>query len=106
MTNKKEKLNNNQKRSNHWLFVAVFFLVVTVVSYIFQINQVATMGYEIKDKEKQISELLEEEKQLEIEIANLKSIYKLREEQRKLGMKKPAESTYIEIELDQEVAIK
>ena len=75
------------------------------VMYVFQVNQLATMGYEMKKKEKSIDDLLKNNKQLELESAQLKSIYNLEGHKESLNMEKPQEVSVLEVELEKPVAM-
>lgn len=80
-------------------------ICIAGVVYISQINRLATMGYEIKSKEKQILTLQEENERLEIEAANLKSAYRFESDILAEGLKKDLDPAVIEIEADSAVAL-
>jgi len=86
------------------VFVLLFFVFCAGVMYIFQINKMATMGYEIKKTEKQIEELEKQNEALQIRAAELKSMHNLESDKERMNMKKPDEVGYIEI--DEPVAMK
>lgn len=86
------------------VFVLLFFVFCAGVTYIFQINKMATMGYEIKKTEKQIEELEKQNEVLQIRAAELKSMHNLESDKERMNMKKPDEVGYIEI--DEPVAMK
>lgn len=54
--------------------VIVAFTLVVGIAYLMQINVTATKGYKIKDLEKQISELTEENKSLTLKHIELQSM--------------------------------
>ncbi len=64
----------------------------------------ATMGYEIKTKEKAIQDLQKQNELLKIEAAQLRSMNNLETEKDKIKMQKPDEVSYIEV--DNPVAMK
>jgi cell division protein FtsB len=89
---------------------AFVLILVTIicwagVMYVFQVNQLATMGYEMKKKESSIDDLLKNNKQLELEAAQLKSIYSLEDHKESLKMKKPQEVSVLEVEFEKPVAM-
>jgi len=70
---------------NLLVFILASLICLAGIVYVFQINKTATMGYEIKEKETKIKELQEKSKQLEIQAAQLRSIYisQIQEQQRR-----------------------
>lgn len=84
--------------------VLMFFVFCAGVMYIFQVNRLATMGYEIKKTEKTIEELKKQNESLKIEAAELKSMHNLESDKDRMKMRKPEEIGYIEI--DEPVAMK
>lgn len=68
------------------------------ISYIVQINRLATMGYEIKEREKEIKSLHRENETLKIQATELKSMHNLELEKEEMKLRKPQEVSYIEIE--------
>jgi len=102
----------NIKSKNCHLFGAKlafsFLLIITVFSslgYVFQINQLATMGQEINRKESSLDGLKEANKSLEIRIAQLKSSYQFEEERERLNLVNPVEVSFVEIEKNNKVAM-
>jgi len=77
-----------------WLIVAVFLAMAAV--YLFFINSAATKGYQIKQIEKETSELQKESEQLKIREAELKSLYNIEESSRELDMAEAVQISYIE----------
>lgn len=86
------------------VFVLMFFVFCAGVMYIFQVNRLATMGYEIKKTEKQIDELKKLNEALKIKAAELKSMHNLESDKERMKMIKPDEIGYIEI--DEPVAMR
>lgn len=78
--------------------VLLFFVFCAGIMYIFQINKMATMGYEIKKTEEQIEELKKQNEALRIRAAELKSMHKLESDKERMNMKKPDEIGYIEVD--------
>jgi cell division protein FtsL len=78
-----------------------FFLVVLVcalgVFYIFEVNNMATKGYEIDKLEKQLNDLQKNNDRLQIEAAELKSMYKIEEKTKDLNMIAPKDVSYMNL---------
>ena len=109
---RKNKTNEKNIAGGEKCFSRFAFAVILIgliccagVMYVFQVNKLATMGYEIKQKEKRVDELSKNNKQLELESAQLKSIYNLEENKDSLKMERPQEVGVIEIELENPVAM-
>jgi len=80
-------------------------MVISSGAYIFQINQLATMGQEINKKEDLLEKLKESNKSLEIKVAQLKSSYQFEEERERLSLINPDQVSFIEIEKNDSVAM-
>lgn len=78
-----------------------FFLVTLVcaagVFYIFEVNNLATKGYEIKNLENQLNKLRKENENLRIQEAELKSMYKIEEKTKDLNMIVPKDVSYLNL---------
>lgn len=78
-----------------------FFLVALVcalgVFYIFEVNNLATKGYEIDKLEKQLNDLKKENDRLQIEAAELKSMYNIEEKTKELNMIVPKDVSYMNL---------
>lgn len=79
-------------------FLLGFLMCVIGVAYIFQVNRVATMGYEIRKQENSIEELKQQNERLKIRAAELKSIYNIETDQAEMEMLKPSEVSYVEVQ--------
>ena len=79
------------------VFVLIGFIFCAGIMYIFQVNKLATMGYEIREKEKQIGELKKKNETLQIKAAELRSMQSLEADSGGVRMEKPTSVTYIEI---------
>lgn len=79
------------------VFILLGFISCAGVMYIFQINKLATMGYEIKEKERQIEDLRKKNETLQIRAAELRSMQNLEADKEQMKMKKPVNTTYIEV---------
>jgi len=61
-------------------FFAVFLICAMGFMYMSKINNVATKGYEIENYEKRLSELKKEKQKMMVELADLKSIQTIDDE--------------------------
>lgn len=88
-----------QKKVNKLTSVFLLVAIVSIagIMYIVQVNKLATMGCEIKDKEGTIEELEKRKESLKIRMARLRSMHNLEIEKERMQMKKPDEITYIEV---------
>jgi cell division protein FtsL len=76
-------------------FFLVSFVGVIVISYVLQMTSVSTKGYEIERYEKKLENLKKENQKLQIELADLNSIYNIEEASRKLSKVGPKDINYI-----------
>jgi cell division protein FtsL len=76
-------------------FVLVVLICALGVFYIFEVNNVATKGYDIKSLEKQVQELKDKNENLKIREAELKSMYNIEEKTKDLNMTAPADISYL-----------
>jgi len=77
-------------------FVIVIFSILVGIFYIYSINNSATKGSNILKIEKEISGLQKESEQLRIKEAELKSLYHIEDESKKLNMAETSNISYIE----------
>jgi len=75
--------------------VAVFAVFAGLL-YIYSINQSAVKGYQIRQIEKEISQIKGENESLRIREAELKSLYKIEQASKDLNMSKADSVTYLE----------
>lgn len=76
-------------------FFLAAFVCVVVISYILQMTSVSTKGYEIESYEKKLEDLKRENQKLQIELADLNSIYNIEETSSKLSKVSPKDINYI-----------
>lgn len=105
----KDFLTSSRRRrkfspSGLFLFL-VFWCGFFGLGYIFQVNKLAVMGYEMKDYEEQIKNLEEETEQLKIELASLQSIYLLEEKKEDLKMTNPQRVEYLEVNMSTKLVL-
>ena len=78
------------------LNLIIFSLIVVIgVSYLVQINGLATKGYKIKDLESRIAELNQEKADLELDALSLQSIGAVKDKVEGLGMVAIGETDYL-----------
>lgn len=76
-------------------FVAVIFIVFSGI-YLYFINTSATKGYEMRQIEKEITDLKKESEELRIREAELKSLYQIEESSKQLNMAEALQVSFIE----------
>lgn len=72
--------------------------------YIYEINALATKGYEIRELENKTSELTQESRQLKIRETELKSMYTIEKSMKDLNLVSSSNVSYVE--MDRPVAMK
>lgn len=105
---KKETTRVKKTIFSRSVFSALLIMLVFAsgILYVSQVNKIATMGYEIKQEERKLVELQKQKKQMELEAAQLKSIYNLEGDKELLDMHKPEDVQVIEVEFEKPVAMK
>lgn len=71
-------------------------VVVLGACYLYATNRVAVSGYAIRNAEKEIAVLKQDNNQLRIQEAELKSLYRIEEAGKRLNMFEPAHVSYID----------
>lgn len=91
----------NAGRAQINLISLVFSIVVCVcisgAFYLYQVNDVATKGYEIRDLENRIQALSKESRKMEINEVELRSMYNIEKTSQDLNLVNSNEVTYVEI---------
>ncbi len=87
------------------LFSLFLMVGVSSLAYLFQINQLATMGQEINDREELLEKLREQNKSLEIQVAQVKSGYHFENERERLNLVNPEQVSFVEIKRDDSMAM-
>lgn len=88
----------NKKFQNGFVKMKIAMIIIGLMScagYLFSINTGAVKGYEIRKVEKKITELQKENKQLQIEEAELNSFYNIKKEVKNLNMVEATEIVYV-----------
>lgn len=83
------------------LISLIFLLVVSIcacgASYLYQVNDIATKGYEVRELENKIQDLNKENKKMEIKEVELRSMYNIEKSAQDLNLVNSGEITYVEI---------
>ena len=95
---RKEALKTQSKLGRVTLnFILVTLICAAGVFYIFEVNNSATKGYEIRGLETKLNELRKENETLRIQAAELKSMYKIEEKTKDLNMVAPKDVSYLNL---------
>lgn len=78
------------------VMIAVVFAMFAGFFYIYSINQSAVKGYEIRQIEKKISQISNDNELLKIKEAEFRSFYKIEETSKNLNMLEVTDVTYID----------
>lgn len=76
--------------------ILVVVVAIFGISYLVQINSVATKGYQIEELENKITELKEEQADLELEALSLQSMGTVKEKVDELGLVAIGEADYLQ----------
>lgn len=71
------------------------FIACTAAFYLFQVNELANKGYEIRDLEKKIQTLEKDNKSMQIKEVELTSMYSIEKATENLGLVNSAEASYV-----------
>jgi hypothetical protein len=86
------------------LFLLAFLTIVAGRFYLYQVNDLATKGYEIRDIENRIAQLEKDGKNLQIKEVELRSMYNLEKATQDLNLVNAQNVSYLE--MDNSVAMK
>jgi hypothetical protein len=103
------KIETKKKGNAKIIFLSLSSVLVSVVFvfgafYLYQVNDLATKGYEIKDIENRIQSLEKESKKMQIREVELRSMYNIEKSTQDLNLVSPQSITYLE--MDSPVAMK
>lgn len=98
---KREKAGNFPSGKMEISFMALLIFVLGALLlggliYLFQVNDLATKGFEVKDVENRIDKLQEERKSLRLKETELKSMYNLEKEVKDLDLVNCSNVSYVE----------
>jgi len=78
-------------------FLMVLFIVFSSAFYLFQVNDLAVKGYDIRELENRIVELEKENKQMRIREMELRSMYVIEKSVKDFNLVSPVNVSYLEI---------
>lgn len=79
-------------------FLMIFFVIFMSAFYLFQVNNLAIKGYEVKDLENKISELKKNNKEMQIREMELRSMYAIETAAKNFNLLDSSNATYLEID--------
>jgi hypothetical protein len=91
-----KNIQSSSSRQNKLAVSIAGVVVVLGACYLYTTNRVAVQGFAIRGAEKEIARLKQDNKQLRIQEAELKSLYRIEEAGKRLNMFEPTEVIYIE----------
>ena len=104
MRGKKSKENERSEArgsARRGLVAACFLLIVFVLFsgafYLYQVNDLATKGYKMKEAENRIAELEKESKKMEIREVELRSMYNVEKSTQDLNLVNTQNISYVEM---------
>ncbi len=80
-----------------WNILLAALICIAGVLYIFEVNSVATQGFDIRNLEKKVQEKGEENAKLKIREAELRSIYNIEQKTKDLNMVAPKDVSYMSL---------
>lgn len=78
-------------------YILIIFMCALGVFYIYEVNSLATKGYEIKSLEQKLEGLKKTNEQLNIKAAELKSMYNIEQTTKDLDMVAPNDVSYLNL---------
>lgn len=94
-----EKVQPKKKHNAGFIspvFVVMIFGFLAGLFYLYSINQSAIRGFQVKEVEKQVSEIRNENEKLKIKEAQLKSLYHIEESSKNLEMTNLGNINYVD----------
>lgn len=95
----KKEINQKQKTRKFLAIILIFCIIISVFFYVFQTNSIAAKGYKIRSFKKQIRELGDKNKALQVNTSNLKSINILQSKTEDLDMVRAESIEYVTLPL-------
>lgn len=94
-----KKAAKKQPKESRLTFSFLFVVLICAlgVFYIFEVNNVATQGYQIQSLEKKVQDLKDTNEKLKIREAELRSMYNIEEKTKELNMSAPANVSYMQL---------
>jgi len=81
-----------------WFLVLATAVIFSGAFYLFQVNSIATQGFEIKKIENKIQDAEKENKKLKIKEIELKSMYNIEKATQEFNLVSPEDISYVEID--------
>jgi cell division protein FtsL len=81
-----------------WSLILAVAVVFSGAFYLFQVNSIATQGFEIKKIENKIQDAEKENKKLKIKEIELKSMYNIEKATQEFNLVSPEDVSYVEID--------
>lgn len=81
-----------------WSLILAGAVIFSGAFYLFQVNSIATQGFEINKIENKIQEAEKENKKLEIKEIELKSMYNIEKATQEFNLVSPEDISYVEID--------
>lgn len=78
-------------------FVFIAIIILSGIGYLYQVNFLATQGFEMKEIEKKIQDVEKENKQLQIREIELRSMSNIEKATEELNLVNSSNVTYIEV---------
>ena len=78
-------------------FFLIFFLLCSCAFYLFQVNDLAVKGYDIRELENMIAGLKKENKQMQIREMELRSMYVIEKSAQNFNLVSPINVSYLEV---------
>lgn len=79
------------------IFVLVGALVVAGILYLYQVNNIAIQGYEVRDIENKVQDLQQENQKLKIQEVESKSMYNIEKATENLNLVNSGNVSYVEM---------
>lgn len=81
-----------------WFLILAMAIIFSGAFYLFQVNSIATQGFEIKKIENKIQDAEKENKKLKIKEIELKSMYNIEKATQEFNLVSPEDISYVEID--------
>jgi hypothetical protein len=80
------------------IFLLVGLVLLLSFSYLYQVNDLATKGFEVRELEKKIQDLEKDSKKMQIREVELRSMYNIEKFTKDLDLVSPENITYVEMD--------
>lgn len=93
-----QEKNEKGARKNSSVLILAFLIIILGSFYLYQVNDLATKGFDIRDLENRIQGLEKDGKQMQIREVELRSMYNIEKSTGELNLVNPFNVTYLEID--------